>query len=180
MIDMLSWLRRWRKHEHIAGQAVAEADVDTANGKGAKPRSHVIVAVPCAPLKADKLNVPGEYDRLRQALLTVTPGLTLARARPATLQRLSEMAAHYSPVIVHFIGHGSTKEDGIPVLQFEKEDGDVCYVDAKTMANSLKGHTTLVVLNACSTAQKPDTPTEEDSFAQTLISIPSPKISAKN
>ena len=161
----LGW---WRKDKIVTGQPVPPSGVDRVNATEGKQRSHVIVAVPSAPLKAEKLDVPGEYERLRHALLSVTPSLTLARTRPATLLCLSSLAARFRPVIVHFIGHGGfSQEDGTPFLQFEKEDGDVCYVDAETMARSLKGNTNLVVLNACSTAQVRDI--RKKSFAQTLV-----------
>ncbi|MBX0330682.1 tetratricopeptide repeat protein [Oscillochloris sp. ZM17-4] len=112
-----------------------------------------IVAVPSNPLDPDiaALNIDGEWLRLRESIAAVEGAVTLERTRPATDEQLRRQVTGKRHRVVHFMGHGGERE-GEAILCFERDDGGMEPVTARTLAQRLRGTTFLVTLNACISA----------------------------
>jgi tetratricopeptide (TPR) repeat protein len=118
-----------------------------------------IVAVPSNPLDPEvpPLNIDGEWLRLRESITAVEGAVTLERTRPATDEQLRRQVAGKRHRVVHFMGHGDERE-GEAILCFERDDGGLAVVTARTLAQRLRGTTFLVTLNACVSAAPGPTP----------------------
>ncbi|MBP1466196.1 tetratricopeptide repeat protein [Candidatus Chloroploca sp. M-50] len=118
-----------------------------------------IVAVPSNPLDAAvvPLNIDGEWLRLRESVQAVEGAVVLERTRPATDEQLRRLVAGKRHRVVHFMGHGSAQQDEAQ-LCFERADGGLELVSARTLAQRLRGTVFLVTLNACVSATPGPTP----------------------
>jgi hypothetical protein len=117
-----------------------------------------IVAVPSNPLDPGvlPLNIDGEWQRLKEVIQQVPAALALERTRPPTLEQLRRQVAGQQQRVIHFMGHGSTSEQGA-VLCFEQLDGGLALITAKDFLRRTKGTTFLVTLNACVSATPGET-----------------------
>jgi predicted ATPase len=109
-----------------------------------------ILAVPSNPLGEGipPLNIEGEWLRLSEIIREMPYGITLERTRPPTIDRLRSLIANQTNRVVHFMGHGSISGDQA-ILLFEKETGEPQAVTGKDFAQTTRGSTFLVTLNAC-------------------------------
>jgi hypothetical protein len=82
--------------------------------------------------------------------------LTGARLQPRFLPEL--LRREPMPHILHFVGHGSVKSDGTPMLQFVDADGEERWLEVESLVEQIKAsglhkHLRLIVLDACEGAQ---------------------------
>ena len=127
-----------------------------------------IIAIPSNPLHEDiiTLNIPGEWQRLKEIVDEIPQQITLERAHPPTIDKLRAQVANRQHRIVHFMGHGDQYKDQA-VLLFENEHGGIDPVLAEDFALTVQDHVFLVTLNACVSATPGET--EFSNLAAALV-----------
>lgn len=112
-----------------------------------------IVAIPSNPIDHDiaRLDIAGEWTRLKDSLHGLETAIRLERVRPPTLEQARRMVANQRQRVVHFMGHGDhTGADSF--LLFENEQGGPKGVTAQEFIRRMEDSAFLVTLNACVSA----------------------------
>ncbi len=112
-----------------------------------------IIAIPVSPVDdARVLDTEGEWQRVVNAIRKQGRVLTLTRVRPPTLDLLERTLNSERTTIVHFMGHGDSK-NGKGLLVFEEAHGRSYLIEAADFADTLAAtNIFLVVLNSCRSA----------------------------
>jgi hypothetical protein len=108
--------------------------------------------------KAHDLDVEGEWTKLKEALSSLeTRGqVQLERLEKATLGNLLRKSRNFKPHVLHYIGHGTFKDERSLVL--EKEDGSSDLVGGQELIVQLGiSPLRLIILNACQGAEASET-----------------------
>jgi tetratricopeptide (TPR) repeat protein len=112
-----------------------------------------IVAVPSNPIDPAiaRLDIKGEWTRLKDSLTGLDMAIRLERARPPTLEQTRRLTANQRNRVVHFMGHGG-RSSAEACLIFEKDNGAPDLVTARDFTRRLEDTAFLVTLNACASA----------------------------
>lgn len=127
-----------------------------------------ILVVVATPRGCDALDGEKELKEIQEALgWRIRLGIArIERLEPATLDSLANRLVRKRFDVLHFIGHGTFRDEGL--LLFEDLDGEIDPVDGESLAGALNGSIRLIVLNACEGAcSSPDDPYA--GMAQSLI-----------
>jgi hypothetical protein len=70
-----------------------------------------IVAVPSNPIAHDivRLDIAGEWTRLKESIQSLETAITLERACPPTLEQVRRLVANQRHRVIHFMGHGDQR-----------------------------------------------------------------------
>ena len=127
-----------------------------------------IIAVPSNPIAHDiaRLDITGEWQRLKDSLHELKTTITLERVRPPTLEQSRRLVANQWRCVFHFMGHGGhgSKES---FLIFEDEKGGPKPVTAHEFIRRMEDTAFLVTLNACVSATPGET--EFSNLAHALV-----------
>jgi tetratricopeptide (TPR) repeat protein len=117
-----------------------------------------IVVLPSNPISHDivRLDIEGEWTRLKEALHGLETAVRMERVRPPTLEQARRLTANQRCRVVHFMGHGG-HSGAEACLVFEKEDGAPDFVSARDLVRRLEDAAFLVTLNACASAAPGET-----------------------
>lgn len=132
-----------------------------------------IVAVPSNPIDRNipRLDIAGEWARLKDSLHGLETGITLERVRPPTLDQTHQLLANQHNRIVHFMGHGGhNRKDSF--LLFEDEYGAPKEITAKEFIHRIEKTAFLVTLNACVSATPGETEFSNLAHALTEQGVP--------
>jgi tetratricopeptide (TPR) repeat protein len=126
-----------------------------------------IIAVPSNPIAHEiaRLDIEGEWLRLKASLNGLESAITLERVRPPTLEQARRLVANKHLRVIHFMGHGG-QADRQALLLFENEYGAPKGITVQDFIRRMEDSAFLVTLNACISA----TPgkTEFSNFARAL------------
>ncbi|MGP3999398.1 CHAT domain-containing protein [Streptomyces sp. 8N706] len=149
------WL--WRRRDLLWRRRSGGATVGTASGE---PEGELgplrVLAVVCNP-RDHRLLAEKELARI-SGTLEGSPGRTHVEvldgpSRTALVERIEQLRPH----ILHFIGHGMPRPDGVHALHFNWKPGEHDPLDwslsTQQVADLTRWKPQLVVLNACRTAQ---------------------------
>ncbi len=117
-----------------------------------------IVAIPSNPIDHDitRLDIAGEWTRLKENIHGLESAIRLERVRPPTLEQARRLVANQHQRVVHFMGHGG-HNDSDSFLLFENEQGAPKTVTAQEFIRRMEDTTFLVTLNACVSATPGET-----------------------
>jgi tetratricopeptide (TPR) repeat protein len=112
-----------------------------------------IVAIPSNPIGHDiaRLDIAGEWTRLKESLNGLETAIRLERARPPTLEQARRLVANQRQRVVHFMGHGGHNGSD-SFLLFENEQGGPKNITAQEFIRRMEDSAFLVTLNACVSA----------------------------
>jgi tetratricopeptide (TPR) repeat protein len=127
-----------------------------------------IVAIPSNPIDHDiaRLDIAGEWTRLKDSINGLETAIRLERARPPTLEQARRLVANQRHRVVHFMGHGDHNGKDSFVF-FENEYGAPKAVTAKEFINRFEDSAFLVTLNSCKGALAGET--EFSNMAHALV-----------
>ncbi len=111
-----------------------------------------IVAIPSNPIDHEiaRIDIEGEWARLRDSLNNLKSDITLERVRPPTLEQTRRLTADQRHYVVHFIGHGGQDHRADSFLVFENDFSVSKAVTAQEFMHRMEGTAFLMILSAAS------------------------------